>query len=113
MPIEVPFLPADTNRDPLTQDWGAAYKELCALIRAKVPAIKHVDLYYGQEQFIGSDGNWTPFRAPAVFLEFRAAVVQDLGDQAQQLTMDIGVYLLHETVQDTDDRSLEIGRAHV
>lgn len=111
MPIEVPYLPADQNRDPLTQDWGEAYKELCALIRAKVPAIKHVDLYYGQEQFIGSDGNWTPFRAPAVFLEFRAAVVQDLGDQAQQLTMDIGVYLLHETVQDTDDRSLGQRRA--
>lgn len=111
MPIEVPHLPADTNLDPLSQDWGEAYKELAALIRAKVPAIKHVDLYYGQEQFIGSDGNWMPFRAPAVFLEFRAAEVQDLGDQVQQLTMDIGVYLLHETVQDTDDRSLGQRRA--
>lgn len=111
MPIEVPFLPADQNLDPLKQDWGEAYKELAALIRAKVPAIKHVDLYYGQEQFIGSDGNWMPFRAPAVFLEFRAAEVQDLGDQVQQLTMDIGVYLLHETVQDTDDRSLGQRRA--
>lgn len=66
MPIEVPYLPADQNLDPLTQDWGETYKELCALIRAKVPAIKHVDLYYGQEQFIGGDGNWMPFRAPAV-----------------------------------------------
>ncbi len=111
MPIEVPYLPADANLDPLIQDWGEAYKELATLIRAKVPAIQHVDLYYGQEQFIGSDGNWMPFRAPAVFLEFRAAEVQDLGDQVQQLTMDIGVYLLHETVQDTDDRSLGQRRA--
>lgn len=101
----------DTNPDPKLQDWGEAYKELCALIADKVPGIKHVDLYYGQEQFVDTDGNWLPFRAPAVFLEFATFSVDDLGARSQQLTLDITAYLYVETVQDTHDGSLGQRRA--
>lgn len=89
------------NMDPILQDWGEAYKELCALLKEKVPELKHVDLYYGQDQVVDSDGNWLPFRAPAVFLEFQAPQVNDLGDLCQQLDMDITVWVATETVQDT------------
>jgi hypothetical protein len=91
----------EENLDPTLQDWSEAYKELCAIIRAKLPEVKHVDLYYGQDQVVGTDGNWIPFRAPAVFLEFNAAQVSDLGDNTQQLLMDISMHLCVETVQDT------------
>lgn len=92
--------------DNTIQDWGEAYLELSELILEKVPGVKHLDLYYGQEQAIDSDGNWLPFPAPAVFLAFNAADVADLGNQSQQLTMDITVYLAFETVQDSSANSL-------
>ncbi|MCW5900476.1 MAG: DUF1566 domain-containing protein [Flavobacteriales bacterium] len=99
------------NVDPIFQDWGEAYKELCELIKAKVPEIKHVDLYYGQDQVIDSDGKWLPFRAPAVFLDFQAAQVNDVGDLAQQLEMDVTVWVATETVQDTTHGSAGQRRA--
>lgn len=100
-----------TNLDPALQDWSEAYKELCDLIAAKLPQVKHVDLYYGQEAAVDGDGNWLPFRAPAVFLEFNAAEVMDLGEMSQQLTLDITAYLYVETVQDTNAGSLGQRRA--
>lgn len=101
----------EENLDPKLQDWGEAYKELCAIIKAKVPEVKHIDFYYGQDQFVEQDGNWNPFPCPAVLLNFRAAQVQDLGDNTQQLTMDITMYLYMETVQDTHHGSAGQRRA--
>lgn len=101
----------DQNLDPTLQDWGEAYKDLCAIIKAKLPEIKHIDLYYGQDQVVDQDGNWVPFRAPAIFMEFAAPVVSDLGDNTQQLTMDITMYLCMETVQDTNHGSAGQRRA--
>jgi len=93
------------NMDPAYQDWGKAYDELCTLITTKVPAVKHVDLYYGQEQAIDQDGNWIPFQSPAVFIEFNAAEVDDIGDDSQQILMDITVFLSMETLQDSNHGS--------
>lgn len=101
----------DQNQDAALQDWGEAYKDLCALLRTKLPELKHIDLYYGQEQMVDSDGNWLPFRSPAVFIQFQAAAVNDLGDLAQELLMDITFYLYVETVQDTNDTSTGQARA--
>lgn len=93
------------------QNWGEAYKELATLITTKVPAIKHVDLYYGQEQMVDSDGNWIPFPAPAVFLEFNALDVKDVGNRVQHITMEVGVYLCYETTDDTHRGSIGQARA--
>lgn len=101
----------EDNLDPTLQDWGEAYKELCAIIKAKLPEVKHIDLYYGQDQFVEQDGNWNPFPCPAVLLGFRAAQVRDLGDNTQELHMDITMYLYMETVQDTHHGSAGQRRA--
>ena len=101
----------EENTDPTFQDWGEAYKELCELVRTKVPEIKHIDLYYGQDQVVDSTGNWIPFKAPALFMQFDVVQAQDLGDQTQQLLVDVTMYLAMETVQDTNDRSLGQRRA--
>lgn len=101
----------EDNLDPKLQDWGEAYKELCAIIKAKVPEVKHIDFYYGQDQFVEQDGKWNPFTCPAVLLNFRTAEVRDLGDNTQQLTMDITMYLYMETVQDTHHGSAGQRRA--
>lgn len=92
------------------QDWGKAYQQLATLITTKVPAIKHVDLYYGQQNLLDGDGNWIPFPSPAVFLQFDA-VIEDLGELRQQQTFDITVYLCVETVQDTHQGGLGQARA--
>lgn len=93
-------------------NWGEAYKALCDRIEAQVPAIKHMDLYYEQPHIIDSeDGNWLPFRCPAVFFEFNAAEVNDLGELRQELLMDIGVYLAYETTADSNKGSLGQARA--
>ena len=101
----------EDNLDPKLQDWGEAYKELCVLIKEKVPEVKHIDLYYGQDQFVEQDGNWNPFPCPAVLLSFKAAQVRDLGDNTQELHMDITMYLYLETVQDTHHGSAGQRRA--
>ncbi len=101
----------EDNLDPKLQDWGEAYKELCVLIKEKVPEVKHIDLYYGQDQLVEQDGNWNPFPCPAVLLSFKAAQVRDLGDNTQELHMDITMYLYLETVQDTHHGSAGQRRA--
>lgn len=93
------------------QDWGGAYEELATLITTKVPEIVHVDLYHGQDEFIDADGNWIPFRSPAVFLEFNAADIQELGELRQGILMDIGVYLYFETTADSHHTSIGKARA--
>jgi hypothetical protein len=92
-------------------NWGEAYKALATLITTKVPAIKHVDLYYGQERAIDQDGNWIPFRAPAVFIDFNAAEVKDFSEGKQELLMDIGFFLCFETTADSNQGSLGQPRA--
>lgn len=93
------------------QSWTECYKELCERIHSSVPGIKHIDLYYGQENIMGDDGNWNPFRCPAVFLEFNAAQVEDVSSDAQHITTDIGVYLVYETTADSGSNSLGQKRA--
>ncbi|MBL8002380.1 MAG: hypothetical protein JNL05_10500 [Flavobacteriales bacterium] len=83
------------------QDWGLAYQEIATLITTKVPTIKHVDLYWGQDQAVDEDGNWLPFPAPAVFLDFNALSIEDLAEGRQLITMDVGVKLYRETLSDT------------
>ena len=92
------------------QDWTKAYQQIAAIILTRVPEIKHVDLYYGQERIADDDGNWVPFKAPACFLQFDL-VAEDLGELRQQLTVDIKVYVAFETVQDTNQGSLGQARA--
>lgn len=93
------------------QSWTQAYKELCEHIHSRVPGIKHIDLYYGQENILDGDGDWNPFKCPAVFLDFNAADVQDVGAGVQHLLTDVGVYLVFETTADSGSRSIGQARA--
>lgn len=92
-------------------NWGEAYKAIADRIRQQVPDIKHVDLYHRQEVAVDDDGNWIPFPAPAVFLEFNTAQVNDLGEGKQEMLMDITVYLYTETTADTNQGGIGQARA--
>lgn len=92
------------------QDWGKAYQQIADLITEKVPEIKHVDLYHGQEQLIDDDGNWIPFQCPAVFLEF-TFTPEDIGERRQLLNTDVTVRLAYETLSDSNMGSMGQDRA--
>lgn len=93
-------------------NWGEAYKAIADRICNEVPTIKHVDLFYEQHHIMdGGDGNWIPLRCPAVFLEFTAPQVNDLGELRQEMLMDIGVYLAYEMTADSNRNSLGQERA--
>lgn len=44
----------DQNLAPKLDDWAEAYKELCGIIKEKLPDVKHEDLYYGQDQVLST-----------------------------------------------------------
>lgn len=92
------------------QDWGKAYQQIAELITQKVPEIQHVDLYHGQEQLIDDDGNWIPFKCPAVFLEF-TFTPEDIGERRQLLNAEITVRLAYETLSDSNKGSMGQERA--
>ncbi|MDT8412687.1 MAG: hypothetical protein RQ875_09515 [Vicingaceae bacterium] len=80
------------------QNWKDLYTELANIITTKVPAIKWVDLWHNQINFIENE---YPFPVPAVFLAFRSNNITDQGLKVQQLTLQIDVFLYYETFADT------------
>lgn len=80
------------------QNWVELYKELCTLITENIPAIKWVDLWHNQVNFLDSEH---AFPAPATFLGFRIIEVVDLGEKIQKVKIQVTTYLFFETFADT------------
>jgi len=80
------------------QDWIAAAQEIMGLIADNVPAIQFIDLWAEQTDFPEDE---YPFPLPAVFLEFNAQKIDDLGENVQDLTTEVKVYLLFIPTGDT------------
>jgi hypothetical protein len=83
-----------------TQDWTAAYKELCTLIKAKVTEVTHMDLWYQQIDFERKD---YPFPMHAVFIDFNTDTIESRGNLAQEISCQIGFYHVFNTLSDTFD----------
>ena len=66
-----------------------AYLELAELLVSKVPAIKHVDLWYEQ---VYNQQQEDPYPSPAVFLELNSTDAKTTGNNAQELDIAIKVY---------------------
>lgn len=78
------------------------YKELCTKIKEGIPAIEWLDMWHNQVNFLESEH---PFPTPAVFLGFRIKSIKDMGEKAQQITMQVDVYLYYESMADTYEGS--------
>lgn len=74
------------------------YKELCTVIVAKVPAIKWIDIWHNQVNFLEQEHQ---FPTPAVFLNFRIINAVNMGNKVQKATIQVDVYLFYETFADT------------
>lgn len=84
------------------------YTELCTLITTKVPAIKWIDLWHNQVNFLEQEHQ---FPAPAVFLNFRIVDAKDMGNKTQRVVLQVDVYLFYETFADTYHGSWNQGDA--
>lgn len=80
------------------QNWKDLYTELSATLKEKVPAIKWIDLWHNQVNFLSEEHQ---FPTPAVFLSFRIINTQDYGEKVQNVKLQVDTFLFYETFADT------------
>lgn len=80
------------------QDFVELYKELADKLSAGVTGLRWVDLWNSQVYHLEDEH---PFPVPAIFLAFRSNDAKDLGQKAQQLKMQVDVFVYYETFLDT------------
>lgn len=84
------------------QNWTELYKELCALVTEKLPAIQWQDLWHNQVGFLEEEH---PFTTPAVFYAFTIVNTNDLSEGVQDIDLQVDIYTFYETMDDTYDGS--------
>ncbi|WP_147439122.1 hypothetical protein [Faecalibacter macacae] len=80
------------------QNWKDLYLELSDKINENLSDIRWIDLWHNQVNFLETEH---PFPTPAVFLAFRSKAIDDVGNNVQNLTLQVDVYLYFETFSDT------------
>lgn len=78
------------------------YIELATTLSTKIPAIKWIDLWHNQVNFLSEEH---PFPTPAVFLNFRILQADDTGLRVQKLRMQVDCFVYYETFADTYHQS--------
>lgn len=90
------------------QNWKTLYTELADLIATNVEAIEWVDLWNSQVYNLEGEH---PFPAPAVFFAFRSNSMEDMGIKAQNVILQVDVFLFYETFLDTFKGAYNQGKA--
>ena len=80
------------------QNWKELYTELSDKINDNLTDIRWIDLWHNQVNFLETEH---PFPTPAVFLAFRSKAIDDVGNNVQNVTLQVDVYLYFETFADT------------
>lgn len=80
------------------QNWKDLYTELADFLKKEVAAIKYIDLWHNQVNFLSEEH---PFPTPAVFLNFRIINTQDLGEKVQNVKLQVDTFIFYETFADT------------
>ena len=86
------------------------YLEHSAMINAKLPSIKHIDLWSDQISFLNDT---LPFAAPAIFLSYRILRTEDAGSKSQNIQIGVDVFYYYETFAETRIKSKNKDRALV
>lgn len=74
------------------------YKEVAARLQDEVPALKWIDLWHDQVNFLETEH---PFPTPAAFLSFRFETDREEAKGIQRSIVQLEVYLFFETFLDT------------
>lgn len=85
------------------QNWKDLYLELATKITTNIPAVKWVDLWHNQINFLQEEYE---FQSPAVFFAFRSNNITDTGMMVQQVNLQVDVFLFYETYADTHKGSI-------
>lgn len=85
------------------QNWKDLYLELANKITTNIAAIKWVDLWHNQINFLQEEYE---FPSPAVFFAFRSNKIDDAGQKVQQINLQVDVFLFFETYADTHNGSI-------
>ena len=85
-----------------TQDWIAAYIELCAIVKTKVTEVTHADLWHQQIDYEDTEYPWP---TNSVFFEFNTDDISVIGNGVQNMNAQITVYHAFNTLSDTYDES--------
>ena len=80
------------------EHWQDLYIELAERISEKLPEIRWIDLWHNQVGFLADEH---PFGTPAVFIGFRSAQINDIGELVQIVDLQVDFYLYYETFLDT------------
>ena len=80
------------------EHWQDLYIELAERISEKLPEIQWIDLWHNQVGFLAEEH---PFGTPAVFIGFRSAQINDIGELVQIVDLHVDFYLYYETFLDT------------
>lgn len=80
------------------EHWQDLYLELAERISEKLPEIQWIDLWHNQVGFLAEEH---PFGTPAIFIGFRSAQINDIGELVQIVDLQVDFYLYYETFLDT------------
>lgn len=84
------------------QDWTEAYKELSAIVKTKIPEIKHIDLWYEQINYLPEE---YPYPEQCLFIDINTISIETLGNNVQALNCAITFYHVFDTLSDTFEGS--------
>lgn len=63
-----------------------------------VPDVQHIDLWHEQTEYLSDE---LPFPTPAVFIGFNTLGTEDIGTLAQDIQLQVDLYIFWETFADT------------
>jgi hypothetical protein len=82
--------------------WSEIYKEIAEKIKANIEAIRWIDLWHEQVNYLTEE---LPFPVPAVFVAFNTHGTDDMSVLVQNCNVQIDFYLFYETFSDSYDGS--------
>lgn len=78
---------------------SAFYEAIMARLKDKVPALKHIDLYYGQD--LPNEGeNDLPFNRPAALFEYEPMEWETIGNKRKVADIRFRLHIISDVIQE-------------
>lgn len=87
------------NMRQMIDSLGELSPELAEELRT-VPEVRYIDLWHEQTEYLAEE---LPFPTPAVFIGFNTLETADIGALAQDIRLQVDLYIFWETFADTYD----------
>ncbi len=95
---------------------NAFYEAIMERLTSKIVAIKHFDLYYGQDE-PQEEETELPFLRPAILFEYDPMEWESLGNKKQATEASFNLHIISDVIQEVDKRTAPairtLGHAHL